>query len=81
MLAPSGALFFMTTNHIEKLDPALIRPGRIDVQKHIGVADYQQKIELFARFFPEEPIPQRYLETEMTMADLQQILMGLRAKQ
>lgn len=27
-----GRLFFMTTNHIEKLDPALIRPGRCDVK-------------------------------------------------
>ena len=29
-------LIFMTTNHIEKLDPALIRPGRVDLKIHIG---------------------------------------------
>ena len=27
-----GMIVFMTTNHIEKLDPALIRPGRCDVK-------------------------------------------------
>jgi len=26
-----GQILFMTTNHIEKLDPALLRPGRTDV--------------------------------------------------
>lgn len=30
--AQEGRIFFMTTNHIEKLDPALIRPGRCDVK-------------------------------------------------
>ena len=29
---PNGQLLFMTTNHIDDLDPALIRPGRIDQQ-------------------------------------------------
>src|SRR5215470_2183574 len=28
--APNGVLFVMTTNHIEELDKALLRPGRID---------------------------------------------------
>jgi len=28
--APENALIIMTTNHPEKLDPALIRPGRVD---------------------------------------------------
>ena len=27
----TGAIFIMTTNHIDKLDPALIRPGRMDL--------------------------------------------------
>ena len=30
--APDNMIFIFTTNHIEKLDPALIRPGRIDVR-------------------------------------------------
>lgn len=34
--APTNAIFVFTTNHIEKLDPALIRPGRIDLKIEIG---------------------------------------------
>src|SRR5438874_13125 len=34
--APSGVLFVMTTNHVELLDPALLRPGRIDYRVHMG---------------------------------------------
>ena len=26
----------MTTNHVERLDAALIRPGRVDVSQHFG---------------------------------------------
>ena len=28
----------MTTNHKEKLDPALLRPGRADVHVELGLA-------------------------------------------
>ena len=42
----------MTTNHIEALDPALLRPGRIDYRLHLGHAGYSQKVELYLRFFP-----------------------------
>eukprot|EP00111_Clytia_hemisphaerica_P002243 TCONS_00006287-protein len=46
-------LVFMTTNHIDRLDPALIRPGRIDVKKEIGHATPHQLYLMFRRFYPE----------------------------
>ena len=42
----------MTTNHISKLDPALIRPGRVDMKCYLGDADENQMIRMFNRFFP-----------------------------
>jgi chaperone BCS1 len=32
-------ILVMTSNHPEKLDPALIRPGRVDLREHIGLID------------------------------------------
>ena len=52
--APHGVLFVMTTNHVEKLDPALLRPGRIDHKLFLGKASDQQKVELYRRFFPDK---------------------------
>ena len=43
----------MTTNHLERLDAALIRPGRVDVQLEIGYATPPQIRGMFLRFFPE----------------------------
>jgi len=51
--APTGVLFVMTTNHVEKLDEALLRPGRIDYKLYLGKASDRQKVELYRRFFPE----------------------------
>ena len=30
--APDDVVLFMTTNHVERLDPAVLRPGRVDVR-------------------------------------------------
>jgi chaperone BCS1 len=51
--APTGVLFMMTTNRIETLDSALLRPGRIDYKLYLGKASDAQKIELYQRFFSE----------------------------
>ncbi len=51
--APENVLFVMTTNKVDALDPALLRPGRIDYKLYLGEAAESQKIELFRKFFPE----------------------------
>ena len=51
--APTGVLFVMTTKYVEKLGPALLRPGRIDYRLYLGKASERQKVELYLRFFPK----------------------------
>jgi len=74
-----GRLLITTTNHIEKLDEALIRPGRIDLCIEIGYmtnACFRMALE---RFFPEEAISlgERTIRSETTMAMVQEsILLG-----
>ena len=38
-----------------RLDKALIRPGRVDLKEMIGFASEYQLIEMFRRFYPEQP--------------------------
>lgn len=51
--APTGVLFMMTTNQMDALDPALLRPGRIDYKLYLGAACEAQKVQLYLRFFPD----------------------------
>jgi chaperone BCS1 len=46
-------ILFMTTNHIDRLDPALIRPGRVDVKQLIDWATDDQIKRMFQRFYPD----------------------------
>jgi mitochondrial chaperone BCS1 len=83
--APENVLFVMTTNKIEALDPALLRPGRIDYKLFLGNADRAQKMELYRRFFPQaseyeavEFVKAHFAET---MAEFQGLLLGLEHEQ
>lgn len=78
-----GRIVVMTTNHIDKLDPALIRPGRADVRLFIGDATADQARRLFERFFPDrldlaEEFACRVGQRKLSMAALQDYLMGHR---
>ena len=80
--APTGVLFVMTTNHVETLDEALLRPGRIDYKLYMGKASDRQKIELYRRFFPDakEAEAREFVEASQsaeTMAEFQGILLSL----
>jgi mitochondrial chaperone BCS1 len=80
--APTGVLFMMTTNRIEALDPALLRPGRIDYRLYLGKASDLQKMELYRRFFPRAPEHEAREIVEAsrraeTMAEFQGLLLGM----
>ena len=79
--APDDVLFVMTSNRIEALDPALLRPGRIDYRLYLGHATDEQKIELYGRFFPQASLVEAqffvaaHADTK-TMAEFQGLLLG-----
>jgi mitochondrial chaperone BCS1 len=79
--APENVIFVMTTNDVEALDPALLRPGRIDYRLFLGEAAESQKAELYRRFFPEatQSEAREFAESHNveTMAEFQGLLLAL----
>ena len=79
-----GRLFFMTTNYPEKLDSALVRPGRCDVKVEMKRASRNQMKRLFLRFFPlsnakeADSFAIKLPEYELSMAQLQGHLLEYR---
>jgi mitochondrial chaperone BCS1 len=79
--AQEGRLVVLTTNHREKLDPALIRPGRIDKQIELNNAGAVQAKALFLRFFPKddalaEELLKIYGQNSLSPASIQQSLIS-----
>lgn len=73
----AGRMLFVTTNHPERLDPALIRPGRVDRKVCISNPTSEQVERLFLRFYPErENVARDFLALlvpgEQSMAVLQE---------
>lgn len=46
-------IVFMTTNYLERLDPALIRPGRVDIKEYIGSCTHHQIEQMYLRFYSD----------------------------
>ncbi|KAI9857384.1 MAG: hypothetical protein M1813_008287 [Trichoglossum hirsutum] len=47
-------IVFLTTNHVERLDDALVRPGRVDMAVHLGPASRWQVERLWDRFYGDD---------------------------
>ena len=46
-------IIFLTTNHVERLDPALVRPGRVDMTVRLGEVTRYQVSCLWDRYYGE----------------------------
>jgi len=78
LTTPHGQIVFMTTNHREKLDPALIRPGRCDTEVLFTHATNFQKEMMFTRFFPDSPLASKFAQVadgNISMAEIQKYMM------
>lgn len=73
-MAMEGRILLMTTNAPETLDPALLRPGRVDRRIHLGPATAGQAESIYLRFHPDAEASARAFGREMagqTMAEIQ----------
>lgn len=59
-------ILFMTTNYLSRLDPALVRPGRVDVKEYIGWCSANQVEQMFLRFYKEPGKDPGILATEFS---------------
>jgi chaperone BCS1 len=82
--APDSVVYVMTTNDVAALDPALLRPGRIDYKLYLGEACESQKVELYRRFFPETSTAHAHAFAQAhwadTMAEFQGLLLALESE-
>jgi mitochondrial chaperone BCS1 len=57
--AVEGSIAILTTNHRERLDPALIRPGRCDREFELGYLTAASCARMFDRFFHDPELADR----------------------
>ena len=75
--APENAIYVLTTNHIDKLDPALIRPGRIDVKIEIPTVTAETLTRFIETHYDVAAphIEDGWLRKDVTFAELQTSVM------
>lgn len=77
MQTPDGLKFIVTTNHIGRLDPALVRPGRIDDVIEVGPLSLESARVMFKAFYGRDGITGY---TPRTGAELQRMFSTLAAE-
>ena len=73
-----GRIYFMTSNYPDRLDSALLRPGRVDVHEVLEAAGQSEVVQMFERFYPNHAhLAGRFAATVagMSPAELQSLFM------
>lgn len=53
LASSDDVIFVLTTNHPERLDPALLRPGRVDVRVEFRAPNIDMAKEYFLTYYPD----------------------------
>ena len=77
MQTPDGLKFIVTTNHLDKLDPAIVRPGRIDDVIEVGPLSLESARQMFKAFYGRDGIDGY---SPRTGAELQQMFSTMSAE-
>ena len=74
--AYTNCIFIFTTNHVENIEPALIRPGRIDLHLEINYQSKQSLNKFFKAYYGKEHNLDD-IKPNLSVADLQtKVLVG-----
>lgn len=71
----SNTVYVFTTNYIGKLDPALIRPGRIDLKIEIGYVTTETFNKFTKKHYNKTVDPDMKIKDGLTFAELQTYVM------
>ncbi len=77
LIAPEGQVMIMTTNYPERLDEALLRPGRVDKRIDFTLAGQEVTRKMFQSFYPKAPLDGVTVPRDrlISPAELQRIFM------
>lgn len=77
MFSAHGRILIATTNHVEKLDPALIRAGRIDLKVEIGYVNSEILQYFINNFYKDDmvDVTQLKINKAITVATLQNMVL------
>ena len=79
ILETPGRILMVTTNRVEKLDKAFIRPGRIDINLEVGYCSREMIIEMFNFFYEvscEDLFRNFHYENQITPAQLNKYILN-----
>jgi ATP-dependent 26S proteasome regulatory subunit len=73
--APEDIIYIFTTNNIDDIDPALIRPGRIDLKLEIGYVTRDQFDQFTMKYFNKVSDEKFDIKDNMSFANIQNEMM------
>lgn len=80
VIARDGRMLFITSNHANNLDAALVRPGRVDRREYLGLMELPEALKMFDCFYPDldRDVFERWIAPQLPMspANVQNILLG-----
>lgn len=81
MQSPPGVIFIMTTNKLERLDEAVIRPGRVDLMEELNELDSYQLRSMLEYYtgdsYEDKYVPALSPADGITSAEIVQVVRGL----